>query len=145
MQIRLHNVTVEDIEDMVRGGIYAQAVDAGRPDLVDEDLYIEMAKSSIGNPSCWIAKVEEEFAGMLLAYEMQHPYRTFRKVLAEYLFFIKPEYRESSAASRLLKAFEDYAKEINCDEVLMCKMPESNINLDKRGYILQSLCYFKEM
>lgn len=146
MEIRLHSPTWDDIDDIVDAGMRMQAEDAGQEHLTDPAHYRSRAIMSIDSPTCWVAKADGRFAGMLASYLTPHPYRPNKTMLlAEYIFYVLPEYRKTKVALKLIRAFEKYGRDCNVDEVTFCRMPNSDLDLDRLGYKPYSISYRKEI
>lgn len=87
--------------------------------------------------------------GLLGAHFVSDPFNG-RKVAAEQFWFVLPEARSSSAALRLLEAFEVEAKKRNSKKILMVRLEgEFAEILDKiytrRGYVCVERTYAKEI
>lgn len=144
-QIQLRNPTLEDIYDMVVAATRMAKEDFDRPDKIDRVYFMEKAQESVNNPGCWVARVDGNFAGLLLSYTMDGMYCQNRKTQAEWIFYVLPEYRKTKVTSMLIKEFESYAKKIGCKEVVMCSTVANNLRLDRRGYKEIPTSYSKEI
>lgn len=145
MEIQLLKPEIHHIEDMVQAALAFSKDDAKWEGLINEREYRRIALHFVNNASAsWVAEVDGEFAGFLLGYISPCPYNPRLKTLAEYLFYIKPEYRKSKLADKFLRTFEEYGGRMKCDHIQFCRLP-GGINMEKRGYRELSTTYIKEI
>lgn len=115
--------------------------DAGRilNDLIDQQ---PVFVSELQHPTAGAVQT-----GMLIAVVHPHLFNPELVVLTELLWWVAPEYRATRAAALLLHAFEETAKRIGADWVVMSLEAKSPLNpdaLEKRGYRLQERSYLME-
>jgi GNAT superfamily N-acetyltransferase len=70
------------------------------------------------------------------------------RVAAEYVWYVDPDYRTGTGAMRLLKAYEEWAKEVGCDMVSMSLFESENRDqltrlYKKRGYTTKEEVFSK--
>lgn len=99
---------------MAEGKYASQRYDAQRMvDLVDE--YIEDAYRT---KACFIAEQDGDVAGMLVTELARYPFR-YGLCAVEVAFYIKPEYRGTTAAVRLIARMQEWAEESGADTFLV--------------------------
>lgn len=65
-------------------------------------------------------------------------------IATELAWWVSPEYRKSNVGTELLKAFEQWAKEENCEYITMISLDDSVGNIyENNGYSLQERAYWK--
>ena len=62
-----------------------------------------------------------------------------KKLCQELAWYVEPQYRGTSVAIRLMKKYEEYAREQGCDQVTMVCLEQ--LDPDKVGRIYQKLGY----
>lgn len=67
-------------------------------------------------------------------------------VASEIGWWVEPEYRNSGVGKQLVDAFEEWAKEKNCDMIVMVSIDDSvGKYYEKTGYSLVERMYLKEI
>jgi GNAT superfamily N-acetyltransferase len=65
---------------------------------------------------CFVAETDQDIVGMFVGLAGDH-YFSEAKYASDMLLYVEPRYRGSSAAIRLMSAFEDWAVEQGCHEI----------------------------
>lgn len=95
-----------------------------------------------------VAEHEGEVAGMFVGFVAEQ-FFGYDKVASDYTFYVKPEYRGSSAAVRLLSAFERWAVEQGAVDILpgvstCINTDQTRRFYEKRGYEVYGVAMLKK-
>lgn len=98
----------------------------------------------------WIIVDGEDVVGILYATAPRVVY-SWRQIAKQEMFFIDKEYRGSRAAFMLIKAFEDWAKALNCEQAYMSVehnmiddlTKKTSVLMQKAGYKLRGFYHIK--
>lgn len=89
----------------------------------DSEYISQMYRSHLENPNMevFLWETDGEVKGMLIACKMPQAFST-KPAAYEIAWYVSPEARGGSAAMRLLKAYETWAKEQGCDFMNMSRI-----------------------
>lgn len=97
----------------------------------------------------WVAEKENsDIVGMIIAIRQPNIWNPSILILHELAFWVEPEYRNTSIAYRLLRAYEDSAEEEWQKGVIagwtISKLADSEFNPSRRGYEHIESTYLKQ-
>ena len=100
--------------------------------------------------NAWIVLDEEAVVGILYATAPRVVY-SWRQIAKQEMFYVAKEYRGSRAAFMLIKAFEAWAKALNCEQVYMSVehnmlddlTKKTSALMQKAGYKLRGYYHIK--
>lgn len=96
----------------------------------------------------WVADSGEELVGMIITVRQPNIWNPQLMLLQELAFWVEPDYRNSSIAYRLLRAYEEGAQDEYDRGVIIgwtiSKLADSEFNPENRGYELLESTYIKQ-
>ena len=113
----------------------------------DEAYNYNILTSLINNHLFFVAVKGDELIGFIAGLVMPHLFNPTIKTLQELFWWVKTAHRNSSAGSRLLKAYLDYGKE-HCQWVIMTLEENSPVKKESilsRGFKLKETAFIMEM
>jgi len=84
---------------------------------------------------CWSGK---DLAGCIIGMTFQHPYSD-TLVAGDYIWYVKPEYRGGMIGVRLMRIFEDWARDAGASQILTGAT--SGVNTERGAALLARLGY----
>ena len=115
---------------------------------IDPKELISLTDTVIKDHIILIAEQNGKQAGVIAGIIAPNPFNTKYLGLAELMWWVKEEYRGSSHALKLLRAFEEAGKERGVDYITMVRTmytPELDKVYKKRGYIPAETTFLKEL
>lgn len=117
--------------------------EVNRPELVDIPTMYGLADRMMYAGTAWVVLKDDEPIGTIGAMEVPNIYNPNVISLAELVWYVLPEHRNSRAALMLLNVFDKYAEE-HTDDAIMSLLPSSEVSsLERRGYHLCEQSYRK--
>lgn len=122
--------------------------DVNYPFKVDMKKTLESGEAMVDNPLFfyWVAEAEGEVVGFLVAAVNQTIFSS-EKIASELGWYIHPDHRKGTAALRLLKEYEKWADELECDYVTLSDV-QGSMDMDavytRRGYKLEERTYVRK-
>lgn len=119
------------------------------PFSLDMDKLLESFGAAINNQDFAVLVMEDDgdLVGMLVGGVAQ-PLFSLDRVATELAWFVLPEHRDSRHSIKLLKAYEDWAEEVNCKFVTMVDIHTLNdltALYERKGYSLTEKTFVKEI
>jgi len=120
--------------------------DVGYPFKVDMKKTIETGEAMPDNPLFfyWVAEHDDEVVGFLVAAKNQTVFSS-EVIASELGWYVHPDHRKSTAAMRLLREYEKWAKD--CDYVTLSDV-QGSMDMDevytRRGYELEERTYVRK-
>ena len=115
---------------------------------IDPKELISLTDTVIKDHIILIAEKDGKQIGVIAGVVAPNPFNSKYLGLAEIMWWVKEEYRGSSAALKLLHAFEKAGKERGVDYMTMVRTmytPELDKVYKKRGYIPAETTFLKEL
>jgi N-acetylglutamate synthase-like GNAT family acetyltransferase len=135
--------TLDDIDWLVDTAIKDMFNLLGKPEIYNKDYLKNILVPSIIEQG--IALVSEG-EGAILGFVTPHPYNPDYVIATESMWWVREDKRGSSLGYRLLKEFEQYAKEIGANYVVLSLMGTSTVSsLKKSGYSQIESSFIKEV
>lgn len=95
----------------------------------------------------WISEIDGSPAGLLMAIKNPNTWNPDILVAQELAFWVEPEYRGGTSASRLLKSYETWAQELLDRGVIVgytvSRMTDSQFDPERRGFQPLETTYIK--
>lgn len=140
-------LTIYDLEWFVEVAAINMLTDElKRPELINKDNLYRLADLGVQMGTAFVVKKNGFNVGALGALKVPNVYNPEITTLAEFFWYVLPEYRNTRAGLLLLKAFDKKAKEV-ADEATLSTLPSSQLNvasLEKKGFSLQEFGFRKE-
>ena len=138
MNIAVRDLTFEDVPIMVAVGKQMHEESAFAPISWDNEKALRLGYWVIANNEACalIVEVDGERAGMILG-AIQKYYFSQETQLLDFLWYVKPEYRSTQAAVKLINAYIEFGKSKGCREVNM--QIATNVHPEKTGELLKNL------
>lgn len=115
-----------------------------RPELINLTAMYALADKMQHSNTAWIVTKDGQPVGTLGALLVPNIYNPDFTTLAELVWYVLPEHRNSRAAILLLEVFEKCAED-NADDAILSLLPTSKVrSLEKRGFKLCEKAYRKE-
>ena len=106
----VRKATIEDFPQICKmAREFHACTEYGFIEFDDASLFLIM-KQSIGQGMCYVSE-HEELTGFIIGMVFGSPLNQMVKMATELAWWVKPEYRKTSAGVKLLKALEAGAKE----------------------------------
>ena len=91
--------------------------------------------------NCWIAYAGEKPVGYLAATCVQNFYN-WRLIATQQMWYVLPEFRGSRAGVRLVRAFEEWARERRCEAIYMgVEHNVANAETERTAHLIGRLGY----
>lgn len=122
-----------------------------RPELVDIPTLYLLVNKMYEDKTAIIVKVEGEYAGGIGGYLHPNILNPDIATLAEMIWYVLPEYRNSRVGALLIKAYDEMAKNSPAHEATLSLLNASPVNyasLEKRGFNVEEQAFrkvYKEM
>lgn len=120
--------------------------EVGRPDFVDvPSLYLILNKM-YADKSGIVALVDGEYAGAIGGYLHPSIFNPEIAVMAELIWYVLPEYRQSRVGAMLLKAFDEMTEASPAHEAtlsLLNTSPIKHSSLEKKGFTVSEQAFRK--
>ncbi len=148
MNIRI--ATVEDAAVLTAmGRDFLQYSEYRNLQVTDDEITTSIA-SVIGNGVSFVAEQDDEIVGFILGIIGPMWFVPRVRVAVELAWWVDPAYRTTSAGIRLLKAFEDHARNLNVQYIAMSDLvvqgdtPVARL-LGRMGYSVTERMHTKEI
>lgn len=118
---------------------------AGYTNFFNEDYTPKFVANLVQSQLVLIAE-EGERMGVIIGVLSPHPYNPDLIQLAELAWYVKPEFRRTTAGAALLTTYMEWGKK-HADLVTMCTLTHSPLNpgtLEKRGFVAKETTYVWE-
>lgn len=118
-----------------------------RPELLNKERLYFLVDKMIEDGTAIIAKDGNKPVGVIASLLVPNTFNPELKTLAEVIWYVLPEYRNTRAGALLLKAHSERAAEV-ADETTLSLLPTSLVkfdSLEKRGYHLEEFNFRKVM
>ena len=145
--MKIRKATILDVEYIKDIGIRA-CLHARPHKKPDEDHLLCMAVQMVDNGIIFISNNGTQDTGIILGVLNQNIWYPDEINLVELFWFVDEEFRGTSAALRLLKAFINYGKEQNVKHIVMSKEARSPLSPEvytKRGFQLLEEAFVMEV
>lgn len=137
--MRVREATVYDLETLIALGELMHVESNYRSIIFSKDKTLVTGISIIADPM-WCVRVcegkDDEVIGMFVGYVSQFPF-SYDLVASDFVLYVLPEYRGSTAALRLLGAYEAWAK--SKEAKIINIGTTTGVNTDKVGEFYERL------
>lgn len=118
-------------------------------EVLDRDKARNVVLDCIDKGFCKVIERDGELKGVLLGFKMEHSYLLTNPNAHELVWYVRPEERGRLGAARLLRDFISWAKENECDRVIMSSftgkfLEVSDRMLTKAGFYAKEVIYERE-
>lgn len=117
-----------------------------RPELLDRENIYMLVDKMIADGTALIVKHQGKPVGALGALLLPNTFNPDITTLAEVIWYVLPEYRNTRAGMMLMQGYIEMAE--MADEATMSLLPSSDVNLQsmaKRGFILEEYAFRKQV
>lgn len=109
----------------------------------------KMVHMVMHNHYAWLASLDDEAVGLLLAVKEANMWAPTQKQMREIVWYVKPEHRQGATAGRLFLEYCRQAEELMEQEEIQgywtTRMTSTDsVNLERRGFKLREQTYLKE-
>lgn len=118
-----------------------------RPDMINMQRIYLLSNQFIENGTAFVVSKDGNNCGAIGGFLTENLFQPSIRTLAEIVWYVLPEYRNSRAGYLLLKAFEKRGREL-ADEITLSILPSSSVNtetLNRMGFTLSELAFRKGM
>ena len=142
----------EDIENavMLLKEFIKETIYRNHEDEVSNHMHLgKMVHMIMNNHYAWLAEIDGNPAGLLLAIKEKNIWAPTLKQMRELVWYVRPEYRHGTNAGKLFLEYCKTADELldrgEIDGYFTTNMPTTNpINLERRQFKLVEQTYLKE-
>lgn len=142
-------LTLEDALEIIKVGEELKNESRFRNHKYDPVGVEQILACTIRSPDKFFIAYDDQFRGLILMGIREHYFSDY-KIAGDFAFFVKPEYRGSTLAVRLLREAERWAKENGANEMTI--LHNTGINTDQAsrffngiGYETQGHIFSKEL
>jgi GNAT superfamily N-acetyltransferase len=138
MNIVVRKSTYADVPLMVAMGRDMHKESAFAPIAWDNEKTIRFTDRAIANNNfcVFVAEVNTELVGMIIG-AVQDYYFSQETELIDFLWYVKPKYRGTTAGVELINSYVEFGKLKGCSEVTM--RIGTNVHPEKTGKLLEKL------
>jgi hypothetical protein len=133
------------LKEFLKETPYDQAGQAGQ----DVEHLCKIVWSALQNGYIWLAEIDREPVGLLIAFKESNVWLPKAQQLREFVWFVKPEHRNTSIGGRLFLHYCNRADELltqgKIQGYFTTRMITTDpIDLERRGFRLTERTYLKE-